>query len=123
MIEQLAAAVHQAYLETCERLGWEVKPANRVPYEQLSEEAKELDRASVRAVLKAVESRCESLEADSKRLDWMESGGFFGKIGTVITGWSQKYGDYKGWVCKHSEEDWEPCASIREAIDKAMEAK
>lgn len=49
--ETMAAAVHQAYLDTCERLGWPVKPENQVSYEALSEDSKELDRASVRAVL------------------------------------------------------------------------
>jgi hypothetical protein len=49
--ERLAALVHQAYLDTCARLGWEVSPSNQVPYAELSEDAKELDRASVRAVL------------------------------------------------------------------------
>ena len=50
-IEVMAEAVHNAYLDTCERLEWEVRPANLVPYADLSEDSKELDRASVRAVL------------------------------------------------------------------------
>jgi hypothetical protein len=50
-VEKLAGAVHQAYLDTCERLGWPVKPENQVSYAELSEDSKELDRASVRAVL------------------------------------------------------------------------
>lgn len=50
-LESLAEAVHEAYLTTCARLGWEVKESNRVPYAALSEASKELDRASVRAVL------------------------------------------------------------------------
>jgi hypothetical protein len=54
-VERAAAAVHQAYLDTCDRLGWGVKPENRVPYEELPEDAKELDRASVRAALTALE--------------------------------------------------------------------
>lgn len=54
-IEQMAASVHQAYLDTCARLGWGVKPENLVPYEDLSEDSKELDRASVRAVLACLE--------------------------------------------------------------------
>ena len=53
-IEALAATVHQAYLDTCHRLGWPVKPENQVPYSELSEDSKELDRASVRAVLHAL---------------------------------------------------------------------
>lgn len=51
LLEALASQVHQAYLDTCARLGWPVKPANQVPYAELSEDSKELDRASVRAVL------------------------------------------------------------------------
>lgn len=63
-LETYAAIVHQAYLDTCARLGWPVKPSNQVPYEELSEESKELDRASVRAVLDALtadgwEARCD----------------------------------------------------------------
>lgn len=50
-IEELSEAVHQAYLDTCARLGWDVKPANAVPYSELGWAAQELDRASVRAVL------------------------------------------------------------------------
>jgi hypothetical protein len=53
-IEVMAAAVHQAYLDTCDRLGWSVKPENQVPYDALSEDSKELDRASVRAVLSVI---------------------------------------------------------------------
>lgn len=55
-LENMAAAVHVAYLSTCQRLGWEVKPSNAVPYVSLSHEAKELDRASVFAVLNVVRS-------------------------------------------------------------------
>lgn len=51
-LEEVAALVHQAYLDTCKKLGWNVKPENQVPYVELSEDSKELDRASVRAVLK-----------------------------------------------------------------------
>ena len=50
-MEMMAEAVHNAYLETCEKLGWDVKPDNQVPYSELSEDLKELDRAPVRAVL------------------------------------------------------------------------
>ena len=50
-IERLAEKVHNAYLETCSRLGWKVSEANRAPYADLSEDSKELDRATVRAVL------------------------------------------------------------------------
>jgi len=64
-LEELAALVHQAYLDTCVRLGWSVKPENLVPYEQLSEDSKELDRASVRAVLNALTE--EKQEAEDSR--------------------------------------------------------
>lgn len=53
-LEVMAEAVHQAYLDTCERLGWSVKEENQVPYTELSEDAKELDRASVKAVLNLI---------------------------------------------------------------------
>lgn len=53
-IEVLAEAVHEAYLDTCGRLGWPVKSENRVPYARLSDDGKELDRASVRAVLRRI---------------------------------------------------------------------
>ena len=53
-VEVLAALVHQAYLDTCERLCWTVSPSNQVPYAALSEDSKELDRATVRAVLIAL---------------------------------------------------------------------
>lgn len=51
-IEEMAEAVHNAYLTTCDALGWDVRPENRVPYAELTENSKELDRASVRAVLR-----------------------------------------------------------------------
>lgn len=51
-IEEMAEAVHNAYLTTCDALGWDVRPENRVPYAELTEDSKELDRASVRAVLR-----------------------------------------------------------------------
>ena len=53
-LEVMAEAVHQAYLDTCERLGWLVGEDNQVPYAELSEDAKELDRASVKAVIKLI---------------------------------------------------------------------
>jgi hypothetical protein len=53
-LEIMASAVHDAYLTTCDALGWGVKPENRVPYSELTENSKELDRASVRAVLRLV---------------------------------------------------------------------
>lgn len=56
-LEALAEAVHEAYLTTCKRLGWPIKPSNAVPYAELSEDSKELDRASVRAVLACLEPK------------------------------------------------------------------
>ena len=53
-LEALASAVHDAYLNTCDKLSWGVKLENRVPYSELTENSKELDRASVRAVLRLV---------------------------------------------------------------------
>ena len=50
-IELLAEKVHNAYLETCKRLNWPVKTSNQIPYSELSEDSKELDRASVKAVI------------------------------------------------------------------------
>lgn len=50
-IDTVAAVVHLAYLDACRRLGWSVKPENRGNYESLSEESKELYRATARAVL------------------------------------------------------------------------
>ena len=50
-MEAMAASVHDSYLTTCDALGWDVKPENRVPYAELTDDSKELDRASVRAVL------------------------------------------------------------------------
>ena len=55
-IEVMSEAVHQAYLDTCEKLGWDVKPENQIPYADLSEDSKELDRASVKAVLACLRS-------------------------------------------------------------------
>lgn len=53
-IKVLSEKVHNAYLDTCKRLGWGVKFANQVPYVELIEDSKEPDRASVRAVASAV---------------------------------------------------------------------
>jgi len=58
LVEVAAAAVHEAYLATCIRLGWDVRAENQVPYSELSWESQELDRASVRAVLAVLEARC-----------------------------------------------------------------
>lgn len=53
-IEVLAEKVHNAYLETCKRLGWSVKSSNQLPYKELSDDSKELDRVSVLVVASAL---------------------------------------------------------------------
>ena len=54
-MEAMAEAVHRAYLDKCSELGWPVKAENQIPYSELSENSKELDRTSVRAVLNNME--------------------------------------------------------------------
>jgi hypothetical protein len=58
-IEAVAAKVHEAWMEAKRARGvssrrTETGEELMVPYEQLSEEAKELDRSSVRAVYDAI---------------------------------------------------------------------
>ena len=60
-----AEAIHDAYLLQCKRLGWKVKKENEVPYNDLSEESKALDRASFEAALDVLE---EYGILDQKRL-------------------------------------------------------
>ena len=60
-IEKVAARVHEAWMEAKRARGVTSRKSESgeelmVPYEQLSEEAKELDRSSVRAVYKAIET-------------------------------------------------------------------
>ena len=60
-IEKVAAKVHEAWMEAKRARGVTSRKSETgeelmVAYEQLSEEAKELDRSSVRAVYKAIES-------------------------------------------------------------------
>lgn len=60
-IEAVAAKVHEAWMKAKAARGIESRVSERgeeltVPYEQLSEEAKELDRATVRAVYAAIRS-------------------------------------------------------------------
>ena len=55
-IERLAGKVHDAYLATVGRLGLGFSQETQVPYSELSERYKELDRATVRAVLEALET-------------------------------------------------------------------
>lgn len=59
-IETLSEKVHLSYLETCKRLGLEVKPTNQVSYSELPEDSKELDRALVRTVANALGFREEN---------------------------------------------------------------
>jgi RyR domain len=58
-IEIVSAKVHEAWMESKTAQGVESRQSEKgeelmVPYEQLSEEAKELDRATVRAVYAAI---------------------------------------------------------------------
>jgi RyR domain len=58
-IETVAAKVHEAWMNSKSAQGIESRKSETdeelmVPYEQLSEEAKELDRATVRAVYAAI---------------------------------------------------------------------
>lgn len=60
-VEEVAAKVHEAWMESKRARGVNTRTSETgeelmVPYEQLSEEAKELDRASVRAVYDAIRS-------------------------------------------------------------------
>jgi len=60
-IEKVAAKVHEAWMEAKRARGITSRKSESgeelmVAYEQLSEESKELDRSSVRAVYKAIES-------------------------------------------------------------------
>ena len=60
-IEKVAAKVHEAWMEAKRARGVTSRKSEAgeelmVAYEQLSEEAKELDRSSVRAVYRAIES-------------------------------------------------------------------
>ncbi|MDM0110668.1 hypothetical protein QTI66_00825 [Variovorax sp. J22R133] len=59
-IELVSAEVHAAWMETKRAQGVTSRKDEHgeelmIPYEQLSETAKELDRATVRAVYKAIE--------------------------------------------------------------------
>lgn len=58
-IEAVSAKVHEAWMESKRAQGVTSRKSETgeelmVPYEQLSEEAKELDRGSVRAVYEAI---------------------------------------------------------------------
>lgn len=63
-LEKIAAAVHESWIESKLRLGIlsrksETGEELMVPYEQMSEAAKELDRSSVRTVIAAIEKLAE----------------------------------------------------------------
>ncbi|MFL6282299.1 MAG: RyR domain-containing protein [Pyrinomonadaceae bacterium] len=58
-IEEVSAKVHEAWMEAKRARGFTSRRSESgeelmVPYEQLSEDAKELDRSSVRAVYDAI---------------------------------------------------------------------
>jgi hypothetical protein len=60
-IELVSAKVHEAWIASKLKLGVTTRKSEKgeelmVPYDQLSDEAKELDRGSVRAVYDAMES-------------------------------------------------------------------
>jgi hypothetical protein len=60
-IETVSAKVHEAWMESKTTQGVKTRKSEKgeelmVPYEQLSEEAKELDRATVRAVYAAIQA-------------------------------------------------------------------
>ena len=66
-IEAVAAKVHEAWMEAKRARGVSSRRSETgeelmVPYEQLSEEAKELDRSSVRAVYDAIRALKEEAE-------------------------------------------------------------
>ena len=60
-VEKVAAKVHEAWMDAKRARGVASRRSETgeelmVPYERLSEDAKELDRSSVRAVYEAIES-------------------------------------------------------------------
>ncbi|MDQ3917380.1 MAG: RyR domain-containing protein [Acidobacteriota bacterium] len=66
-IEAVAAKVHEAWMEAKRARGVSSRRSETgeelmVPYKQLSEEAKELDRSSVRAVYDAIRALREERE-------------------------------------------------------------
>jgi hypothetical protein len=63
-IEVVSAKVHEAWMESKRAQGVTSRKSEAgeelmVPYEQLSESAKELDRGSVRAVYEAIQAAAE----------------------------------------------------------------
>lgn len=60
-VEEVSAKVHEAWMEAKRRAGVTTRKSETgeemmVPYEQLSEELKDLDRSTVRAVYAAIRS-------------------------------------------------------------------
>jgi hypothetical protein len=58
-VEEVSAKVHEAWMEAKRRAGVTTRKSESgeelmVPYEKLSEEAKDLDRSTVRAVYEAI---------------------------------------------------------------------
>ncbi len=49
--DQLAAAAHDAYLQTARQMGWPIRPEVNVPFDQLSQDAKTLDYAFADLIL------------------------------------------------------------------------
>lgn len=67
-IETVAAKVHEAWMDSKKAQGVTSRKSETgeelmVPYKQLSEQAKELDRGSVRAVYAAIEATLEEKSA------------------------------------------------------------
>jgi hypothetical protein len=73
-IERISAAVHEQWMESKRKLGVTSRKSESgeelmVPYEQLSEGAKELDRGSVKAVVLAIQqtSKIQGLDEPKPR--------------------------------------------------------
>jgi len=86
-VEAISSELHDQYLATAKRLGWPIKPANDVPYSQLSEDAKELDRVYARWHLAALDAFAKARE----RAAWEEAARIVGNMievssATVDTG-------------------------------------
>ena len=70
-VEIVAAKVHEAWMNSKKKRGITTRKSESgeelmVPYEKLSEEAKELDRASVQAVYEAIEEVTHDKSPTSK---------------------------------------------------------
>jgi hypothetical protein len=78
-VEEIAAELHEQYLATARRLGWPTKSSVNVPYEDLSDDAQELDRVFARwhlARLRAVEEERDRAHAamNTYRTEMMKHG-------------------------------------------------